>query len=70
MKIMKYEYLTKELGRELAGPGLDRILNQYADEGWELFHVSNILGWENTYTGNDERYLIQQFIFRRPKSEK
>ena len=70
MKIMKYEYLTKELGRELAGPGLDRILNQYADEGWELFHVSNILGWENTFTGDDDHYLIQQFIFRRPKSEK
>ena len=69
-EIMKYEYLTRDMGNEVAGRRLDSILNDYANQGWELFHVSNILGWENTYTGNDERYLIQQFIFRRPKSEK
>ena len=70
MKIMKYEYLTKQLGGDLAGLDLDMMLNKYSDEGWELFHVSNILGWENTLTRDDDHYLLQQFIFRRPKSEK
>ena len=64
MKIMKYEYRIEGF-KTLHGVtpnGLTDKLNKYSDEGWEIFHISNIVV--------DGVEVLQQFIFRRPKSEK
>ena len=44
---------------------MNNMLNNIADEGWELFHVGEILHDVNEI---EEKY--QQYIFRRPKLEK
>ena len=63
MKIMKYEYKTEKFQHyDVVSFGLDDMLNKYSDEGWEIFHISNIVF--------DGAEVLQQFIFRRPKSEK
>ena len=70
MKIMKYEYRTEEFesyGRT-ASFGLNDMLNKYSDEGWEIFSVSNIVMAADEDDGTP--IYSQQFIFRRPKSEK
>ena len=70
MKIMKYEYRTEEFesyGRT-ASFGLNDMLNKYSDEGWEIFSISNIVSSADEDDGT--AIFSQQFIFRRPKSEK
>ncbi len=64
MKIVKYEYKIEGI-KTLGGVtpyGLTDKLNKYSDEGWEIFSISNIV--------DSGSRLYQQFIFRRPKSEK
>ena len=69
MKIMKYEYKTEKFEHfDVASFGLDDKLNKYSDEGWEIFSVSNIVSTSHEDDGGV--IFSQQFIFRRPKSEK
>ena len=66
MKIMKYEYKYIDLGFLYDHHDeMNNMLNNIADEGWELFHVGEILHDVNEI---EEKY--QQYIFRRPKLEK
>ena len=70
MKIMKYEYRTEEFESygHVASLDLDVMLNKYSDEGWEIFSISNIVSSSDEDDG--DVIFSQQFIFRRPKSEK
>ena len=70
MKIMKYEYKTEEFESYgyVASLDLDVMLNKYSDEGWEIFSVSNIVS--SCHEDDGSVIFSQQFIFRRPKSEK
>ena len=64
MKIVKCEYKIEGFKTVGVGTpsGLTDKLDKYSDEGWEIFHISNIVD-----RGGES---FQQFILRRPKSEK
>tara|TARA_Y100001970_G_scaffold3211_1_gene3741 strand:- start:194 stop:403 length:210 start_codon:yes stop_codon:yes gene_type:complete len=69
MKIMKYEYKTEKFQHyDVVSFGLDDMLNKYSDEGWEIFSIGNIVS--NSDEDDGSAIFSQQFIFRRPKSEK
>ena len=66
---MKYKYRTEKFeSYDVVSLALDDKLNKYSDEGWEIFSVSNIVMAADEDDGTP--IYSQQFIFRRPKSEK